>query len=73
MIHWSKSIPFRVPRYHSDEAPQPEGLDAFDLSTSSITEMLDKLRRSLRGQTAPHEGKPGLGFYVLKASQSELR
>ena len=42
-----------VPRYHSDEeAPQPEGLDAFDLSTSSITEMLDKLRRSLRRQTA---------------------
>ena len=52
MIHWSESIPFRVPRYHSDEAPQPEGLDAFDLSTSSITEMLDKLRKSLRRQTA---------------------
>ena len=35
-------------RYHSDEeARKPEGLDAFDLSTSSIKEMLDKLRGSL--------------------------
>lgn len=39
----AKQVTSFLAMYHSDEAPQPEGLDAFDLSTSSITEMLDKL------------------------------
>ena len=43
----------KLPRYHSDEARKPaEGLDPFELSTSSVKDMLDQLRRSLRKWSA---------------------